>query len=45
MTENAAITHQFLQRKMDEYVAFKAEIEALKLDVDKISHGTHKNDY
>lgn len=33
MAEKAAITHRFLQRKMDEYEALKAEIEALKRDV------------
>ena len=32
MAEKAAITHRFLQRKMDEYEALKAEIEALKAD-------------
>ena len=35
MAEKAAITHHFLQRKMDEYEALKAEIEALKTEVDK----------
>ena len=30
MAEKAAITHRFLQRKMDEYEALRAEIEALK---------------
>jgi mannose-1-phosphate guanylyltransferase/mannose-6-phosphate isomerase len=33
MTEKAAITHRFLQRKMDEYEALMAEIEALKAEV------------
>jgi len=33
MAEKAAITHQFLQRKMDEYEALKAEIQTLKLEV------------
>jgi EPS-associated MarR family transcriptional regulator len=33
MTEKAAITHSFLQRKMDEYEALKAEIKALKSEV------------
>lgn len=37
MAEKAAITHRFLQRKMDEYEALKAEIEALKFEVDKTS--------
>jgi EPS-associated MarR family transcriptional regulator len=35
MTEKAAITHQFLQRKMDEYEALKAEIEELQAEVKK----------
>jgi EPS-associated MarR family transcriptional regulator len=30
MAEKAATTHRFLQRKMDEYEALKAEIEVLK---------------
>jgi EPS-associated MarR family transcriptional regulator len=30
MAEKAAITHRFMQRKMDEYEALRAEIEALK---------------
>ncbi|MGE5491738.1 MAG: MarR family EPS-associated transcriptional regulator [Actinomycetota bacterium] len=34
MAEKAAITHRFLQRKMEEYEALKAEIEALKLEVE-----------
>jgi EPS-associated MarR family transcriptional regulator len=29
MAEKAALTHRFLKRKMDEYEALKAEIEAL----------------
>lgn len=33
MAEKAAITHRFLQRKMDEYEALKAEIEALRSEV------------
>jgi len=32
MAEKAAITHCFLQRKMDEYEALKVEIEALKAE-------------
>jgi hypothetical protein len=32
IAEKAAITHRFLQRKMDEYEALKAEIEALKAE-------------
>lgn len=35
MAEKAAITHRFLQRKMDEYEAMKAEIEALRSEVEK----------
>jgi hypothetical protein len=35
ITERAAITHRFLQRKMDEYEALKAEIEALRSEVEK----------
>jgi EPS-associated MarR family transcriptional regulator len=30
MTEKAAITHRFLQRKLDEYAALHAEIKALQ---------------
>ena len=33
IAEKAAITHRFLQRKMDEYEALKGEIEALKLEI------------
>jgi EPS-associated MarR family transcriptional regulator len=32
VAEKAAITHRFLQRKIDEYEALKAEIEALKAE-------------
>ena len=35
MAEKAAITQRFLQRKMDEYEALKAEIEALRSEVEK----------
>jgi EPS-associated MarR family transcriptional regulator len=35
VAEKAAITHRFLQRKMDEYEALKTEIEALRLEVIK----------
>ena len=43
MAEKAAITHRFLQRKMDEYEAFRAEIEALRSEVDKSGEqGTQK---
>ena len=37
IAEKAAITHRFLQRKMDEYEALKAEIEALRSEVNKES--------
>jgi len=33
MAEKAAITHRFLQRKMEVYESFKAEIDALKQDL------------
>jgi EPS-associated MarR family transcriptional regulator len=36
MAEKAAITHRFLQRKMDEYEALRAEIEALQSETAKI---------
>jgi EPS-associated MarR family transcriptional regulator len=39
MTEKTAITHRFLQRKMDEYEALKAEIEALGSEVEKSGGG------
>jgi EPS-associated MarR family transcriptional regulator len=43
LAEKAAITHRFLQRKMDEYEALKAEIEALRSEVEKPSEqGTRK---
>jgi hypothetical protein len=43
MAEKAAITNRFLQRKMDEYEALKAEIEALRSEVDKPGEqGTQK---
>lgn len=35
MAEKAAITHRFLKRKLEEYDALKAEIEALKSEVDR----------
>ena len=35
IAEKSAITHRFLQRKMDEYEALKAEIEALRSEVNK----------
>jgi len=43
MAEKAAITHCFLQRKMDEYEALKAEIEALRSEVnEERSEGAQK---
>jgi EPS-associated MarR family transcriptional regulator len=33
--EKAAITHKFLQRKMDEYEALKVEIDAIKTEAYK----------
>lgn len=43
MTEKAAITHCFLQRKMDEYEALTAEIEALGSEVETSDgEGTQK---
>ena len=43
MVEKAAITHRFLQRKIDEYEALKAEIEALRSEVEKSGgEGTQK---
>ena len=33
VAEKAAITHRFLQRKMEEYDALRAEIEALQAEV------------
>jgi len=35
MAEKAAITHRFLQRKVEEYEALKAEIQALQCEVGK----------
>jgi EPS-associated MarR family transcriptional regulator len=35
IVEKAAITHRFLQRKMDEYEALEAEIKALRSEIDK----------
>jgi len=39
MVEKTAITRRFLQRKMDEYEALKAEIEALKSELDQTEGG------
>lgn len=35
LAEKAAITHRFLQRKMDEHETIKSEIEALRSEVEK----------
>jgi EPS-associated MarR family transcriptional regulator len=35
MAEKASITHRFLKRKMQEYEALRAEIEAVKSEVEK----------
>jgi EPS-associated MarR family transcriptional regulator len=35
IAEKAAITHRFLQRKMQEYEALKSEIDALKTEIEK----------
>ena len=35
LSEKSAITHRFLQRKIDEYEALKVEIEALRSEVEK----------
>jgi len=39
ISEKAAITHSFLKRKIDEYDALKAEIEALKSELDQTEVG------
>ena len=36
IAEKASLTAKFLKRKMDEYEALRAEIEALKLDADRL---------
>jgi MarR family transcriptional regulator, temperature-dependent positive regulator of motility len=38
MAEKAAITHRFLQRKMDEYEQLKVEIRTLKIELEKRDH-------
>lgn len=43
VAEKAAITHRFLQRKMDEYDALKAEIEALLAEAKKPEHEGAQN--
>jgi EPS-associated MarR family transcriptional regulator len=37
MAEKAAITHRFLQRKLDEYAALHEEIKALQLEANHFS--------
>lgn len=39
LTEKMALTSGFLKRKMDEYEALKAEIEALNSEVNKLGAG------
>lgn len=41
IAEKAAITHRFLQRKIGEYQALKAEIEALKAETGLKQKSTH----
>jgi EPS-associated MarR family transcriptional regulator len=40
MAQKAALTHRFLQRKMQEYEALRAEIEALKAEAPGMKPGT-----
>lgn len=35
ITEKAALTHRFLRTKMDEYEALKAEIKALRSEIER----------
>ncbi len=43
MAEKATITHRFLRRKIDEYEALKAEIDALRSEVERPGgEGTQK---
>jgi EPS-associated MarR family transcriptional regulator len=44
MAEKAAITHRFLQRKMDEYKALKAEIEAIMNETAATSLKENRNE-
>ena len=41
IAEKAALTRNFLKRKMDEYEALKAEIGALQAGLDPADPGTH----
>lgn len=43
MTEKAALTHRFLQRKMSEYETLKVEIEALRSEVEEFLVGMPNN--
>ena len=43
MAEKAAITQRFLQRKMDEYEALKAEIEALRSELNGLGRERTQN--
>lgn len=42
IAEKASITHRFLQRKIEEYEALKAEIAALKIKVGNYESGASK---
>ena len=42
LAEKAAITHRFLQRKMNEYEVLKTEIEALKIETANLPQGSQK---
>ncbi len=42
LAEKAAITHRYLKRKMNEYEALKAEIEALRYEVEKSGEEGHQ---
>lgn len=41
MAEKAAITHRFLQRKLDEYDALGAEIQRLRAEVERPAQVRH----
>jgi EPS-associated MarR family transcriptional regulator len=43
MSEKAALTRRFLKRKMSEYEALKAEIEALSAEANHVQVGTELN--
>jgi EPS-associated MarR family transcriptional regulator len=42
LTEKAALTRRFLSRKMEEYHALRAEIEAIGAELSKAEHNTIK---